>query len=573
MANEVAKRDQNRVPALTGVTDDANAEIRNLPIDSATGRLKVAAIVAGSGIGDVEGPNSSTDNAVARFDSTTGKILLNSGVIIDDSNNVTGVASIDIGSSTVIDGVIDDDTMATASATTVSTSESLKAYVDAQAAGANTALSNLSSVAINTTLVSDTDVTDDLGSSSVRWNNIYAATLRTGDTAADTLVLGARDVDGASWTSFITLTANNTPTCDLSSLVTVGGSETITTASTTDTFTNKTFDANATGNSISNVDLSADVIGNLSVSNLNSGTDASSSTFWRGDGSWAVPAGAGDVSKVGTPADSQVGVWTGDGTIEGTSDFTYDGSNLQLTGDIGSTGSRITKGWFADLQVTNAIAGSITGNAATVSTIAGLAPNTATTQATQPNITTCANLTTVGTVTAGNVDAVVSAASTTTAGKVELATIAETDTGTDTGRAVTPDGLQGSIRNLRFIDIRLVDSATDVATGTSLQGDWVVPYACTLVQDDSNKNWFMAWNDTAGTTGTMVIDVNKNGTTMMTTNKLDIESTEKSTADATTQPDLTTTDLAAGDIITFDVDAVHTTPAKGLVVRLALRLD
>jgi len=78
---------------------------------------------------------------------------------------------------------------------------------------------------------------------------------------------------------------------------------------------------------------------------------------------WSVPAGAGDVSKVGTPVDNQVGVWTGDGTIEGAATLTYDGSNLQLTGDIGATGSRITKGWFADLQVTNAIAGSITGNA------------------------------------------------------------------------------------------------------------------------------------------------------------------------------------------------------------------
>jgi len=40
---------------------------------------------------DVEGPSSSTDNAIARFNGTDGNTIQNSAVILDDNSNITGV--------------------------------------------------------------------------------------------------------------------------------------------------------------------------------------------------------------------------------------------------------------------------------------------------------------------------------------------------------------------------------------------------------------------------------------------------------------------------------------------------
>ncbi len=50
---------------------------------------------SGGGAGDVVGPASSTDNAVARFNGVGGKLLQNSGVTIDDSGNIATPGTVD----------------------------------------------------------------------------------------------------------------------------------------------------------------------------------------------------------------------------------------------------------------------------------------------------------------------------------------------------------------------------------------------------------------------------------------------------------------------------------------------
>jgi len=67
------------------------------------------------------------------------------------------------------------DTALGASDTLYPTQNAVKTYVDSGGGGATAALDNLASVAINTSLVSDIDNTDDLGSSAKKWKDGYFA--------------------------------------------------------------------------------------------------------------------------------------------------------------------------------------------------------------------------------------------------------------------------------------------------------------------------------------------------------------------------------------------------------------
>jgi hypothetical protein len=88
------------LPVANGGTGTATPSIvagTNVTVTGTWPNQTIAASGGGGGSGDVVGPASSTDNAFARFDSTTGKLLQNStGATLSDTGGATFTGSVDV---------------------------------------------------------------------------------------------------------------------------------------------------------------------------------------------------------------------------------------------------------------------------------------------------------------------------------------------------------------------------------------------------------------------------------------------------------------------------------------------
>lgn len=170
----------------------------------------------------------------------------------------------------------------------------------------------------------------------------------------------------------------------------------------------------------------------------------------------------------------------------------------------------------------------------------------------------------------GLVSALAVVASDTTQGKVELATIAETTTGTDATRAVTPDGLAGSIFGYKTVTIQVTDPAGDALT----IGDGKAYYIIGPDKNGMNLVGVQAGVITVSSSGLPTFQIrNVTDSVDMLTTKVSIDASEYTSATAVAPPVINTStdDVATGDRLAIDCD-VAGTGAKGVFITLIFQL-
>ena len=155
---------------------------------------------------------------------------------------------------------------------------------------------------------------------------------------------------------------------------------------------------------------------------------------------------------------------------------------------------------------------------------------------------------------------------------VTYASIAEVNIGTEAAKALSPDNLAGSHFGERGFNVALVASNVDVAVGNGIYA-FCVPAALAGM----NIVNCVATVHTAGTTGTTDLQIRRRRNTTdvdVLSTVMTIDSGEVSSKDAATPYVINTgnDDLAEGDLLFIDIDAISTTAPKGLFVTVMAQL-
>jgi hypothetical protein len=128
----------------------------------------------------------------------------------------------------------------------------------------------------------------------------------------------------------------------------------------------------------------------------------------------------------------------------------------------------------------------------------------------------------------------------------------------------------GKLRKPTVVGIQVIDATTNTATG-----DAKAYFRVPAELGGMNLTGVAASVYTAGTTNTTDIQIrNKTQTADMLSTKITIDSTETDTSTAATAAviDADNDDVATGDILAIDIDAVSTTAAKGLYIEMRFEL-
>lgn len=398
---------------------------------------------------------------------------------------------------------------------------------------ADTKISNLTAL----TTADPTDVLPIVDTSVTTTKKIAFSDLEASLTVANLIggtATGTGDIVRASSPTLVT-PALGTPSALVGTNIT--GTAAGLTAGTVTTNANLTGDVTSVGNATTIAN------GAVDIAMLSATGTPSSSTYYRGDNTWATIAAGGDVSKVGTPVNNQMAVWTGDGTLEGTSDFTYDGTNLNLI-----TGK--------NLQIAGI---TVLADSAGTTTLSGIDAIDATTEATiEGSIDTLANLTSIQ----GKTVTLVDAGADALFGWDDSANVYQNLSGAD---AIVALGVTATATELNYVDgvtssiQTQLDNSKKRTIGfsaltptTGQQGSYVVfPVAGTItgykIVADTGTATIKTWKVASGTSAPTISNVISTSGVSLSSGTAIISSTVT---------DFTSTTVSANDIFAFDLTAV-----------------